>query len=144
MNSSSTAFAAAAQRPLPLITPLEAPFWEAARMQRLSVHCCGDCGDVRFPASPVCPRCLSRNQVWEQASGTGTLQSWVDFHRAYWPAFAGKLPYTVCIVQLREGPLMVSNLVGGLEGAAVGAPVRAIFEPVTDEITLPMFKLVRA
>lgn len=144
MNPITSSLSATPQIPMPALTPLDAPFWDGTRMRRLSVHRCGDCGDVRFPASPVCPKCLSRNQAWEVASGMGTLQSWIDFHRAYWPAFAGSLPYTVCIVQLREGPLMVSNLVGGTQGAAIGVPVRAVFETVTDEITLPKFELVQA
>ena len=132
------------QKPLPIVTPLDQPFWDSVRMGRLAVHCCGDCGDVRFPASPVCPKCLSRNQHWEPASGLATLASWVDFHRAYWPGFSRELPYTVCMVQLREGPLMVSNLVGGTEGAKVGAQLRVVFEAATDEITLPKFSLIRS
>lgn len=128
-------------KPLPRIDTLNQPFWDAAKQNRLVVQCCSACADTRFPPSPVCPRCLSPDQTWKQASGRGTLQSWVEFHRAYWDGFKPDLPYRVCLVQLEEGPLLVSNLVGSDETAKLGAPVQVVFEPVTDAITLPKFTL---
>jgi uncharacterized OB-fold protein len=74
-------------------------------------------------------------------SGRGTLESWVDFHRAYWDGFKDDLPYRVCLVRLDEGPLMVSNLVGGDGACAIGARVHVVFDRVTDEVTLPKFAL---
>lgn len=126
-------------KPLPDITPLTAGFWEHARNGKLAVQVCKNCGDVHFPASPVCPACLSDDQEWRPVSGRGTLESWVEFHRAYWPGFQGDLPYRVCLVRLDEGPLLLSNLVG--EDGAIGDVVHAVFEPVTDEVTLPKFKI---
>ena len=128
-------------KPLPKIDPLNKPFWDAARQKRLVVQCCPACGDTRFPPSPVCPKCLNGAQTWKDASGRGTLQSWVEFHRAYWDGFRNELPYPVCLVQLEEGPLLVSNLVGDSGKARLGAPVRVVFEAVTEEVTLPKFTL---
>mgnify|MGYP006293559181 CR=1 FL=1 len=128
-------------KPLPKITALTKPFWDHAKAGRVAVQLCRDCGDVRFPPSPVCPRCLSDNQGWRVTQGRGTLESWVEFHRAYWGGFAEDLPYPVALVRLYEGLLLVSALVGPREGARLGAEVRAVFEPVTDEITLPKFEL---
>jgi uncharacterized OB-fold protein len=65
----------------------------------------------------------------------------VEFHRAYWDGFKNELPYPVCLVQLEEGPLLVSNLVGDSGKARLGAPVRVVFEAVTEEVTLPKFTL---
>lgn len=128
-------------KPLPKITPLNKPFWDAARERRLVVQTCRACGDAHFPPSPVCPACLSDTQEWKDAAGTGTLESWVAFHRAYWDGFRDHLPYDVCLVRLTEGPLLVSNLVGDTAKAKLGAPVRVVFDPVTDTVTLPKFTL---
>jgi uncharacterized OB-fold protein len=128
-------------KPLPKITPLTKPFWDAARESRLVVQTCTACGDTRFPPSPVCPKCLSPDQAWKDASGRGTLQSWIDFHRAYWDGYKDSLPYRVCLVRLEEGPLLVSNLVGDSDNAKLGAAVKVVFEPVTDAVTLPKFTL---
>jgi len=127
-------------KPLPRVTPLDRPFWENSRQSRLVVQHCEACGDAHFPPSPVCPSCLSAQQSWRAASGRGTLESWVDFHRAYWDGFKDELPYRVCLVRLDEGPILASNLVGG--GAPkIGAPVHVVFEKATDEIVLPKFAL---
>lgn len=129
-------------KPLPRIDTLNKPFWDAVREQRLVVHTCTACGDTRFPPSPVCPKCLSLEQTWRMCSGRGTLESWVDFHRAYWTGYQDALPYCVCLVRLEEGPLLVSNLVGQSENARLGAPVRVVFDKVTEDVTLPKFELV--
>ena len=125
-------------KPLPNITPLTRGFWEHAKQNQLAMQVCDACGDIHFPASPVCPKCLSDQQEWRAVSGRGELVSWVEFHRAYWPGFAADLPYRVCLVKLEEGPLLISNLVG--EEPAIGEKVEVIFQPVTDEVTLPKFQ----
>ena len=129
-------------KPLPKIDSLNQGFWNNARAGKLTVQACKECGDKRYPASPVCPKCLSSDQEWVAVSGKGTLESWVDFHRAYWDGFKEDLPYRVCLVRLTEGPVMVSNLVGPSDHAKVGAPVDVVFDAVTDEVTLPKFKMV--
>jgi uncharacterized OB-fold protein len=127
-------------RPLPRIDALNRPFWDAAREHRLVVQHCTACDDRHFPPGPVCPRCLSEDQDWQPVSGHGTLEGWVEFHRAYWDGFKANLPYRCCLVRLTEGPVLVSNLVGDQE-PRFGAPVRVVFEAVTDTVTLPRFAL---
>jgi uncharacterized OB-fold protein len=133
------------RKPLPVIDTLNRPFWDLARDGKLAVQVCASCGDRHFPPGPVCPRCLGEAQHWQVVSGKGTLISWVTFHRAYWDGFAADLPYDVCLVQLDEGPLLVSNLVGAAgRDIAVGDRLEVVFEPATDEITVPRFKPARA
>lgn len=127
-------------KPLPKHDPLMVPFWDNARKHQLSVQCCAACGDRHFPPSPVCPVCLSDDQSRQPVSGKGKLVSWVTFHRAYWDGFAQDLPYDVCLVQLDEGPLLLSNFLGKPPaGLKEGLPVRAVFDAVTDSVTLPKF-----
>jgi uncharacterized protein len=129
-------------KPLPRVDTLTAPFWAAAREGRLLLQHCPSCGDVRFPPGPVCPKCLAGDQDWVEASGKGVLESWIDMHRAYWDGFKGDLPYRVCLVRLEEGPVVVSNLVDKTENLRIGAPVRVVFDAVTEDVTLPKFTLV--
>ena len=124
-------------KPLPQIDALTRGFWEHARAGKLAVQVCDACGDKHFPASPVCPNCLRDKQQWRPASGRGTLESWVEFHRAYWPGFQGDLPYRVALVRLAEGPLMLTNMVGDMP--KIGDAVQAVFDKVTDDVTLPQF-----
>jgi uncharacterized protein len=125
-------------KPLPKIDTLSKPFWDAAKSGKLVVQHCTACNDMHFPPGPVCPKCLSTAQEWREVSGRGKLEGWVDFHRAYWDGFKDSLPYRCCLVQLDEGPVLVSNLVGDGE-PAYGTPVKVVFDAVTHEITLPKF-----
>lgn len=127
-------------KPLPAIDPLTKPYWDHARAHRLSVQKCCDCGDRHFPPAPVCPACLSGAQEWEVVSGGGTLLTWGRFHRAYWNGFKDDLPYEVCVVKLNEGPLVVSNFGGAApENLHTGMPVRAVFDDVTEAVSLVRF-----
>lgn len=136
MNQSTQPYA----KPLPRKEPLNWPFWEHAKAHRLAMQHCPRCNDLRFPATHVCPVCLADAQDWKVVSGNATVLYWVRIHRAYWPGFAGELPYTVCAVQLVEGPVLLTNLVGiAHEEIRSGMPVHAVFEDVTAELTLPKF-----
>ena len=127
-------------KPLPVIDEESKGYWEHARAHRMSVQVCASCGYRHFPPTPVCPACLSAKQTWQPVSGHGTLVSWVTFHRAYWNAFRGDLPYHVCLVQLDEGPIVVGNFPGDVPGnAAIGMPMKVQFEAVTPEISLARF-----
>lgn len=128
-------------KPRPRIDTVSRGFWDNARAHRLSVQRCDDCGDVHFPGSPVCPKCLSEAQSWVPVSGRGTLLSWVRFHRAYWDGFRTDLPYLVALVGLEEGPMLVSNIVGATpEDLTIGMGVEVVFEAVDDDLTLPKFR----
>jgi uncharacterized OB-fold protein len=127
-------------KPLPVMDPDSKGFWEHARQHQLVVQHCLDCGDKHFPPGPVCPNCLSERQEWMQSSGKATLVSWVNFHRAYWDGYRDELPYNACLVQLAEGPLMVSKLVGPQpENLRLGMPLRVVFDDLTDTVSLPVF-----
>jgi uncharacterized OB-fold protein len=68
-------------RPLPVIGPDSAPFWEQARAGELRAQRCVECGSLRLPPGPVCPHCWAEAHEWVLLSGRGVVQSWVVFHR---------------------------------------------------------------
>jgi uncharacterized OB-fold protein len=62
-------------------------------------------------------------------------------HRAYHPGFKADLPYNVAIIELEEGPRLVSNVVGcDLQEITLGLPVDVVFDDVTEGVTLPKFR----
>ena len=65
---------------------------------------------IRPPSSR--PNCLAPEAQWQPMSGRGQVFSFVVFHRAYHPAWEGKVPYTVALIELDEGPVMLSNVIG--------------------------------
>jgi uncharacterized OB-fold protein len=96
---------------------------------------------LRYPAAVVCPNCLAPEAQWQPMSGRGQVFSFVFFHRAYHPAWEGKVPYTVALIELEEGPIMLSNVVGVDHAkVAVGSPVAVAFEAMDEGLAIPVFK----
>jgi uncharacterized OB-fold protein len=123
-------------KPLPPDDPANRPFWEGAKRGVLVLQRCLDCGRHRFPAARYCVECRGERAEWVETGGTGMVESWCSFHKAYWPAFARDVPYDVVQVRLDEGVRLFSNLIGT---PRLGLRVRAKFEPVTSEVTLVKF-----
>ena len=129
-------------KPLPEITLDNQPFWDACKRHELSLQKCQDCGHLRNPG-PICPNCLSMNSEWVRVSGRGKVYTYVVMHQRYHAGFADELPYNVTIVELDEGPRLLTNIVGCKnEDIRIGMEVDVVFEDITEEVTLPKFKPV--
>lgn len=129
-------------KPLPTLSDDNRPFWEAAQQEELRMQQCLDCHHVRYPINHVCPKCLSERAEWKRLSGRGTVFSYIVFHQVYHAGFARDVPYNVAMIQLEEGPRMISNVVGvPTDAVKVGDAVEVCFDKVTDEVTIPRFRL---
>jgi hypothetical protein len=131
------------QRPLPAITPETAHFWEGARAGELRLQQCAACSHVYFPPRPFCPQCAARDVQVVRASGRATLYSYVIHHR---PAPGFTPPYSIAVVQLEEGPRMMSNIVQveqTPQALQLDMALEVVFERLTDEISLPLFRPAR-
>jgi len=127
-------------KPLPPDDPANRPFRDGAKRGVLMLQRCLDCGRHRFPAARYCTQCHGERNEWVATSGTGIVESYCTFHRAYWPAFAPDVPYDVVQVKLEEGVRLFSNLVGvPRDRIRTGMRVRATFDPVTPDVTLVKF-----
>jgi uncharacterized OB-fold protein len=130
-----------ADKAVPVPTPETQPFWDGCAAGELRIQRCTDCGKPYFYPRPVCPACGSRNVEWFSASGRATLYSYVINHRAA-PGFADDVPYAIAVVQLEEGPRMMSNIVGlpaTPEALVLDMPLQVTFETRGD-VSLPQFQ----
>lgn len=128
------------QRPLPDPTPETRHFWEGTRAGELRLQRCDDCRHTYFPPRPFCPKCASRKVSVFKASGQAKLHSYVIHHRPV-PGFTP--PYAIAVVELAEGPRMMTNIIGcpqTPEALQLDMPLQVAFEKQSDDITLPMFK----
>lgn len=125
---------------LPKISDDTAPFWQGCRERRLLFQRCSECGHTRYPASFVCPQCLSSTCEWIESKGEGRIYSFVVFHRAFHQSMAGKIPYVVAVVELDEGPSFLTNIVG-CEPTQVRCDqrVRLVWEEAAGGLLLPVF-----
>ena len=127
-------------KPLPQPGPESLPYWEAARTRRLLLPLCSRCGKFWFPPSRRCPHCLSPDFDWREPKGEGRVYSFVVYHRVYHPAFEGEVPYVVALVELDEGPRMLTNIVGVAPGnVCCDMRVRVVFDEVAPDYVIPKF-----
>jgi uncharacterized protein len=130
-----------------LIKPLPVPdadpenFWKGLARGELLLQHCLDCLRVHYYQQGLCRDCGSERLEHRPASGRGKVYSYSVVHRAPGPAFKDDTPYAVLLVELEEGPRMISSLVGGdPERVTFDMPVVLVCEKINDEITLPRFK----
>jgi hypothetical protein len=126
----------------PFLEELEAkPFWASLREHKLTAQRCKACGKFfTFPPQQSCPHCLSSDYEWIALSGSGKVYSFVTYHRAWHPAYQDKTPYNVSLIDLDEGPRLLSNVVGcNHDEVKIGMPVEIVYDD-REEYTLPQFR----
>lgn len=128
-------------KPIPVPDAASAPFFDGAKQRRLMVQRCKACQAYHMPVRTLCDACLSHDLEWVQASGKGEVYTFAYMHYLYHPGFQKEIPYNLTVVQLAEGPLMETNLVGVKRGEIkIGMPVEVTFEDVGEGVTVPKFR----
>ena len=133
---------AGAAKPLPKPTPDTQPFWDAVKRHELMLPKCKACGQLHYFPRPFCPHCFSWDLEWVRCSGKGKLYSFLINHRPA-PGFEEETPYVIAVVELDEGPRMLSNLIDiepTPEAVQVDMPVEILFQDVNEETTMFKFR----
>ncbi|KAB1988549.1 nucleic acid-binding protein [Streptomyces triticiradicis] len=92
-------------------------YWDAAAGGRLLVRHCAACDRAHHYPREFCPHCWSEDVSWRPASGRATLYTWSVVHRNDLPPFGGRVPYAAAVVDLAEGPRMMTEVIGCEEAA---------------------------
>lgn len=128
-------------KPLPKINSDVKPFWDGCKNRELKFQKCQACGHVRWPASIICPKCYKKETEWVISRGHGTIYTYSVYHTAYHTGFINEIPYVVAIVELDEGPHLLTNIIDcNPQEIKIGMDVTVVWDDVTPEITLPKFK----
>jgi uncharacterized OB-fold protein len=107
------------------IDPANDPHLLAAR--------CGDCRQVHFPPSNVCPYCSADRCSVVELSQRGTLYVYTVVERPP-PGYRGKAPYGFGVVELPEGIRILSRLVTNrLDALHDGMPLRLVLEEIFED-----------
>ena len=128
------------EKPLPKINADNAPFWEGCRQHELKFQQCSHCKHIRWPPSHLCPRCHETAINWLISKGVGKIYTFAVYHAAFHPGFKAELPYTVAVVELDEGPHILTNIIGcPPEKVTCDMPVQVTWEEIEEGICLPKF-----
>ncbi|GHH05985.1 bifunctional MaoC family dehydratase N-terminal/OB-fold nucleic acid binding domain-containing protein [Streptomyces lanatus] len=134
-------------RSRPVVNRDNAAFWEGVRRHRLLIQRCTSCGTLRHPWLPGCNACGGLDWDTVEASGEGTVYSYVVMHHPPFPAYDP--PYAVALIELAEGVRMIGNVVGvPYDKVRIGLPLRLEFQEYDEEhdqehdekLTLPVWR----
>lgn len=117
--------------PEPIPTPETLPYWEGALAGELRIQQCNACSEYYFYPRPYCPKCNSDDVEWRTVSGRATLRSYVINERPL-PVFNSDAAQVIALVDLDEGPRMMTNIVGTdatRESLPLGLKLKVGFEP---------------
>jgi uncharacterized protein len=109
-----------------MATAADRAMWSYLDRGELRAQRCGKCGVVRFPPAAACDNCLSADTEWTALSTTGTVLSWVTYHRQYFASMPP--PYTVVAAEVAEGVIITADLAGDAESLAIGREVELRFD----------------
>ncbi|HIE4194953.1 MULTISPECIES: Zn-ribbon domain-containing OB-fold protein [Burkholderia] len=131
--------------PIPVANADSQPYWDAARERRLLIRKCKACGTTHFMPRYLCPSCWSDQIEWVESSGAGHVHSFTIIWRAPLASFGAHAPYVVALIDLDEGPRMLTNIVGDEAlSVRIGDRVGVTFEDRGGGAMLPQFHRVNA
>ncbi|NGO08471.1 Zn-ribbon domain-containing OB-fold protein [Streptomyces sp. HC44] len=125
---------------VPEVDAFTRPYWGAAARGQLLVRRCEECGRAHHYPREFCPHCWSEDVAWEQASGRATLYTWSVVHRNDLPPFGERTPYVAAVVDLAEGPRMMTEVVEcEADALRVGMGLEVAFREA-GEVVVPVFR----
>ena len=126
---------------LPTPTVDSAPFWEGCTQGKLLLQACDACEGMIYYPRRACPHCGASSLRWAQASGRGRVFSFSEVHVSFYgPEWNSELPYTLALIDLEEGPRMLSRMMGDTSEIRIGDSVQVVFVDVENQ-KLPFFQL---
>ncbi|WP_338550927.1 Zn-ribbon domain-containing OB-fold protein [Roseovarius phycicola] len=126
--------------PGPTVTALTEPFWNAVKFGRLMIQHCAACHRAVFYPRTICPHCWADALTWTEATGQGRLKSYSEIWKPGHPGWIPATPYLVGLVELDEGPTMLSHILADGAKVTVGDAVHFAPTQIGDQI-LPCFKI---
>ena len=124
----------------PDIDAFTRPYWDAAAEGRLLLRRCRACARPHHYPREFCPHCWSEDVDWEPASGRATLYTWSVVHRNDLPPFGERVPYVAAVVDLAEGPRMMTQVVDVPEDdLRVDMALEVVFRTGDDGVAVPVF-----
>ena len=126
--------------PSPIISTDTARFWEATTRGVLLLQRCTSCNHVIWYPKAFCNACGSFQIDDFEASGKGQIYSFTEVQRGE-TAYREISGFVLALVELDEGPRMLTNLVDCEPGELrIGKRVQVVFHRASDDAALPRFK----
>ncbi|WP_158591734.1 Zn-ribbon domain-containing OB-fold protein [Oceanobacillus halophilus] len=132
-------------KPLPDIKGIGETYWKNLKKGKLTIQHCNDCQRMFFYPRVACPICGGTRIAFKEHNGLGEIYSYTIAHKSIVDGFKDEVPYVVALVRLDgvRGNMMTNIVDCELNDIEIGASVEIEYRDVTEDITLPIFKLVK-
>lgn len=132
------------EKPIPLKTLDNAPYWDAADRHELALQHCKDCDKYFNPAGPACPRCGGQTIAWQTIGNEikGTVISYIISYRPFLPGFQNDCPLVIAVVKLDDiaEVSIIANIIDfDPEKVTVGMRVQMTWVDITEDRALPQW-----
>jgi uncharacterized OB-fold protein len=128
------------EKPVPIPSEDDRPYWDALKQRRLVLSRCTTCGWYTQRSQAVCVNCRGEEFEWSEVSGRAKIYTWAIARQTWVAGFEDELPYVTISVAIEEQPqvLLTTNLTGDfpVDHLAIGLAVIADYEPRGDEVLL--------
>src|SRR5690606_41412123 len=116
------------------------PCDDSSRAEAMEIHRCAHCGTSRYYPVYICPECASRHLECTPLRGRASVYTYTVAAQSIFEGIEG--PIVVALVELEEGAMMTSNIrTSDPYEVQVGMQVKLAYEPVSEDITLPVFEV---
>ena len=125
-------------KPMPVKTPVSAPFWDALSEHRIRIQYSPSLGRHVFYPRILAPGTLADDLEWREISGLGKLYTFTIARKPVSPHFADSVPQLLAVVQWDEGPRVSTELVN-VDPSEIHIGMRVkpgFFDYPDDDVTL--------
>lgn len=114
-------------------------FWSYCRDSQFRLQQCRKCRLFRYPPRSHCAACGESGARWTDSSGRAALVTYAVYRRDFESGL--EVPYVIGLVELAEGPRMITRLTGCAPGdVRIGMPLVLEFENSPEGQPLPLFR----
>src|SRR3954454_21467612 len=130
-------------RPLPVLEPETAAFWEALADGTLLIQRCEECGLGQFYPRPICMTC-GGPVLWEATSGRGTVHTFTVVRQNHAAPFDRLVPYVLAMVDIEPGVRMLGNIIDcDVDDVRIGQAVEVVAREEAPGVWLPFWLLTK-
>jgi len=132
------------KKPIPTVDADSIEYWNGAKLGKLMLQYSKVSSEYFLYSGSLGNTINDENIVWKEVSGNGEIYSFTYVHTPAGEAFKDDIPYIVALITLKEGARIISNvMIDKNEKIKIGDKVKVYFEKVSEELTIPKFKLLK-
>lgn len=114
-------------------------YWAGLAKHLVTYQRCSICGSKQIYFRAMCRACWNPDLIIETSTGTGSVYSFTLLNNVGNPALAREAPLVIALVELDDGPRVLTRIEGDSANVHIGARVSPVFRDLANGPTLLHF-----